>query len=214
MDAKSLLLAVLLSGAVIGGAATAMASSGSSPSGAPSSARPSGVPSDAPPPWAHGHRGGRPGGPFGAGPLGPGRAGGPGLGLGHGSGGPLHGSWVVTDPKGGYVTRDEIRGAVTAVSASSISVRAADGFSATYAVTPTTAILLRPAHGGPDEQPPSGAPSTPATRPSTPPAPPQRPGHPPTRGSIADVHKGDQVVVLGTGTSTLTAMTIATMPSR
>jgi hypothetical protein len=62
-----------------------------------------------------------------------------GLGLG-GLGGVIHGQ--VTEPKsgGGYQTVDVQRGAVTSVSSSSITVKSADGYSATYAVSSTTEV--------------------------------------------------------------------------
>ncbi|MGH3304661.1 MAG: hypothetical protein ACRDOK_23895 [Streptosporangiaceae bacterium] len=74
------------------------------------------------------------------GPAGFGQFGGLGvLGLG-GLGGVIHGQ--VTEPKsgGGYRTVDVQRGTVTAVSSSSISVKSADGYSATYAVSSSTEV--------------------------------------------------------------------------
>lgn len=46
----------------------------------------------------------------------------------------LHGEFV-TKAKTGYATFDTQRGSITAVSATSISLKSADGFTATYAVT-------------------------------------------------------------------------------
>lgn len=93
----------------------------------------------------------------------------------------LHAQWVT--PKAGspgtFVTHDAIRGEVTAVSASSITVKAADGVSQTYAVTGSTKVHLRKAATG------KGRAGTP--------------------GTIGDVHTGDQVAVAGTGTGSLTA---------
>jgi hypothetical protein len=66
---------------------------------------------------------------------------GPGLGgLGLGGFGVIHGQ--VTEPKsgGGYQTLDIQRGTVTAVSSSSITVKSADGFTATYAVASSTEV--------------------------------------------------------------------------
>ena len=108
-------------------------------------------------------------------------------GLGHGKGHQrelralgraLHAQWVTRDRdnENAFVTHDAIRGEVTAVSASSITVKAADGFSQTYAVTGSTKVRLRTAHPGAGK-----------------------------RGAIADVHRGDKVAVLGTGTSSLVA---------
>ena len=85
-------------------------------------------------------------GPFGGrGHAGFGRFGGfggPGFGgLGFGGlGGVIHGQ--LTEPKsgGGYQTVDVQRGTVTAVSSSSITVKSADGFTATYAVSSSTEV--------------------------------------------------------------------------
>jgi 2-C-methyl-D-erythritol 4-phosphate cytidylyltransferase len=73
-----------------------------------------------------------------------------------------------------FVTHDAIRGQVTAVSATSISVKAADGVTQTYVVTADTVVRVK---GG-------GKGST---------------------GAIGKVQSGDRAVVLGTGSSTLTA---------
>ncbi|HJQ44008.1 MAG TPA: hypothetical protein VJ831_13045 [Jatrophihabitantaceae bacterium] len=57
----------------------------------------------------------------------------------------LHGTWVTRDgsDKQGFVTHSEIRGSVTAVSATSITVKAEDGFSATYVVNGDTKVRER-----------------------------------------------------------------------
>jgi hypothetical protein len=91
----------------------------------------------------------------------------------------LHAQWVTRDRgnAGAFVTHDAIRGAVTTVSATSITVQAADGVSQTYAVTGTTKVRLRKGQPGN-----GGAP-----------------------GSMSDVHTGDKVAVTGTGTTALTA---------
>ena len=86
----------------------------------------------------------------------------------------VHGEIVTKDAAGNFVTHDLIHGVVTSVSASSITVLAADKTSETYIVTSATHVRQR--SGG------TGSPS-----------------------SISAVHKGDQVYVLGTGTTTLTA---------
>jgi hypothetical protein len=86
----------------------------------------------------------------------------------------VHGEIVMKDANGDFVTHDLIHGTVTAVSASSITVLAADKTSETYVVTSATRVRLRTAG--------KGAPS-----------------------SISAVHKGDQVFVLGTGTTSRTA---------
>lgn len=51
----------------------------------------------------------------------------------------LHATWT-TGRDGSFTTHDAIRGTVTAVSPSSVTVRAADGTSETYAVTPSTKV--------------------------------------------------------------------------
>jgi uncharacterized NAD(P)/FAD-binding protein YdhS len=52
-----------------------------------------------------------------------------------------HAQWVTRDKKTNTdVTHDEIRGTVTAVSASSITVKATDGVSDTFAVSSTTKV--------------------------------------------------------------------------
>ena len=79
----------------------------------------------------------------------------------------VHGS-VVTDTKGTYVTHDGILGSVTAVSSTSITVKASDGFTQTYAVNSTTKVRER--------KDPKATPLT-----------------------IASVHVGDKVGVVGTG---------------
>jgi hypothetical protein len=53
-----------------------------------------------------------------------------------------HGEWV-TKTKSGTQTHDAIQGTVSAVSARSISVKAADGFALTYTVGPDTKVVLR-----------------------------------------------------------------------
>jgi hypothetical protein len=91
------------------------------------SSTPSASPSPSVPKW-HGH--------FGRG-FG-------GFGLGDsgfaGFGGAIHGQ--LTEPKsgGGYQTVDVQRGTVTAVSPTSVSVKSADGYTATYAVTSSTEV--------------------------------------------------------------------------
>ena len=88
----------------------------------------------------------------------------------------LHASWVTRDGKNStsFVTHDAIRGQVTAVSASSITVKAADNVSETYAVNSSTKVRSRADGKG-------------------------------KAGTIGEVKSGDQVIVLGTGSGTLTA---------
>jgi hypothetical protein len=54
--------------------------------------------------------------------------------------GALHGEFVIPKSGGGYQTEDTQRGAVTAVSTSSITVKSADGFTKTYRVTSSTLV--------------------------------------------------------------------------
>ena len=55
----------------------------------------------------------------------------------------LHGEFVVRGKGGKDVTVDMVRGKVTAVSPTSITVAARDGYSATYAVTSKTRVHVR-----------------------------------------------------------------------
>ncbi|HEU5270644.1 MAG TPA: hypothetical protein VFU36_12025 [Jatrophihabitans sp.] len=86
----------------------------------------------------------------------------------------LHATWVTRNGSSGFVTHDAIRGQVTAVSTGSITVKAADDVSQTYAVTGDTKVHLRSDGKG-------------------------------KAGSIGEVKTGDRVIVLGTGTTSLTA---------
>jgi len=88
----------------------------------------------------------------------------------------LHASWVTRDGKNStsYVTHDAIRGQVTAVSATSITVKAADNVSETYALNSSTKVHSRADGKG-------------------------------KAGTISEVKSGDTVVVLGTGSGTMTA---------
>jgi hypothetical protein len=87
----------------------------------------------------------------------------------------LHGQ-ITTRGKDGFVTHDGIRGTVTAVSTTSITVKAADGTVETYVIDGQTITHLK-ADG-------------------------KQRG---TAAEIAKVETGDSVGVLGTGTTTLTA---------
>jgi hypothetical protein len=57
----------------------------------------------------------------------------------------LHAQWVTRDGKSTttFVTHDAIRGQVTAVSPTAITIKALDGLSQTYAVTSTTKVHTR-----------------------------------------------------------------------
>jgi hypothetical protein len=63
-----------------------------------------------------------------------------GGGFGFGFGGTVHGQFTAPKSGGGYQTVDVQRGTVSAVSASSVTVKSADGFTATYVVTSTTVV--------------------------------------------------------------------------
>lgn len=118
-------VAALLGGA---GVAYAASNSGASPQAtAASQSSPSPAPSPSRPGFRH----------FG----GPGGFGGaPAFGFGAGIFGAVHGQLVVPKPGGGYQSVDIQSGTVTAVSASSITVRSADGFVRSYAVTSSTIV--------------------------------------------------------------------------
>jgi hypothetical protein len=62
------------------------------------------------------------------------------LGLGGVSGGAIHGELTVPKSGGGYETLDVQSGTATAVSATSITVKSADGYSLTYTVTSKTLV--------------------------------------------------------------------------
>ncbi len=63
------------------------------------------------------------------------------LGFGHGFGrGVLHGEFTVPGPDGGYQTFATQVGEVTAVSATSVTVKSEDGYSRTYAVDDNTLV--------------------------------------------------------------------------
>jgi hypothetical protein len=59
----------------------------------------------------------------------------------------LHATWV-TQGANGTVTHQAVRGEVTGVSSTSITVRAKDGFTLTYRVTPDTKVRQRVAGSG------------------------------------------------------------------
>ena len=54
--------------------------------------------------------------------------------------GAIHGQFTVAAPGGGYQTLDTQQGTVSAVSSSSITVKSADGFTATYSVDTNTLV--------------------------------------------------------------------------
>ena len=79
----------------------------------------------------------------------------------------LHGE-VTTKGRDGYVTHSGVRGAVTAVSPTSITVKAVDGYTETFTLSADTKVRER----------------TPGRRGAT-------------SGTVSDVKQGDQVAVLG-----------------
>jgi hypothetical protein len=93
----------------------------------------------------------------------------------------VHGQIVTQNPKTKqFVTHDVIKGSVSSVSPTSITVKAADNTSETFAVTSDTKVRTRTAG-----KPGSGKAAT-----------------------IGDVKQGDTVAVVGTGSTTLTATQI------
>jgi hypothetical protein len=125
--------------ALVGGAGIAYAAThagkniatDSSPSG---QVQPAAGPSPSAAPWRSGHG---PGGFRGFGRFG-GSGFGPGLGGGYGD--VLHGQFTAPKAGGGYQTVDVQRGTVTSVSSSSITIKSADGYSASYAVASSTEV--------------------------------------------------------------------------
>jgi len=69
-----------------------------------------------------------------------GMPGGPGHQQGVNRGTPVHGEMVVKNADGTYSTHVDVNGAATAVSASSITVKADDGFTATFTINSTTEV--------------------------------------------------------------------------
>jgi hypothetical protein len=57
----------------------------------------------------------------------------------------VHGQVVTHNAKNGYVTHDAIRGTVTAVSSSSLTVKASDGYVETFTIGKQTHVRLRTA---------------------------------------------------------------------
>jgi len=93
----------------------------------------------------------------------------------------VHATWVSENKKTqAFTTHDVIRGQVTAVSATSITVQAADDVTETYVINARTKVYTR-------------ALTTAASK---------------TPASISDVKTGDPVRVGGTGKTTLTALRV------
>jgi hypothetical protein len=55
----------------------------------------------------------------------------------------LHGEWVVKNNDGKYVTLAAVRGQVTAYSPTSITIKAEDGFTATYVINSNTMVRAK-----------------------------------------------------------------------
>ncbi|SHG32155.1 hypothetical protein SAMN05443575_2013 [Jatrophihabitans endophyticus] len=91
---------------------------------------------------------------------------------------------IVTRHKGATVTRTIYHGTVTAVSSSSLTVKAADGKSQAYALNGDTKYRERSK------------------------------GHKPTASSLSKIAKGDNVAVVGTGTSKVTAKHVVELPKK
>ena len=128
LPGRPLILAGVAVVALLGGAGVAMAATSGSPASG-TAASPAGGTVATPSPSARPafpHQG-RPGG----------------FSFGFGFGGPfgaVHGQFVVPKSGGGYQTIDTQRGSVTAVSATSMTVKSADGFSKTYQVVSSTNV--------------------------------------------------------------------------
>jgi len=129
--------------ALVGGAGVAFAATHNTPAKANVTAAVSSSPTASPSPSASKPKAGS-GGPWGrAGGHGGFRFGFGGLGFagfGVGAGGLVHGQFTEPKSGGGYQTVDVQNGTVSTVSASSITVKSADGFTATYAVTSSTVV--------------------------------------------------------------------------
>jgi hypothetical protein len=95
----------------------------------------------------------------------------------------VHGDVVTRDKQGQFVTHRFVRGSVAAVSPTSIQVTAADRTSETFTVSTTTKVRIRSTVKGHG-----------------------------SKGSIADVHAGDDVVVVGVGSGTPAARWVVKLP--
>jgi hypothetical protein len=105
--------------------------------------------------------------------------------------GVVHATWVTQNRKTRtFTTHDAIRGQVSAVSPTSITVRAADSTTETYLVSSKTKVFTRAAR---TQVPGTAAPRTAPAR---------------TAATISEVKAGDTVLVAGTGTTALTAVRV------
>lgn len=115
----------------------------------------------------------------------------------HGMAGKLgrlaHGEFVTKGKDGNFVTHDLINGTVSAVSATSITVVAADKKSETFSVTKDTKVRERTITAKADK------PKTKADKSKHKKA---------SESSISKIATGDRVLVAGTGTTTMTAQHI------
>jgi hypothetical protein len=103
----------------------------------------------------------------------------------------VHATWVTQNKKTRtFTTHDAIRGQVTAVSPTSITVRAADSTTETYLVNARTKVFTR------------------ALRTAGSKAAASKTALPRTAASISAVRAGDTVLVGGTGTTVLTAIRV------
>ena len=130
LPGRPLILAGVAVTALLAGAGVAMAATSGSPASGTAAASPAGGTVATPSPSA------RPASPH------QGRPGGFGFAFG-GPFGAVHGQFVVPRSGGGYQTIDTQRGSVTAVSATSITVKSADGFVKTYQVVSSTNVDAR-----------------------------------------------------------------------
>jgi hypothetical protein len=103
----------------------------------------------------------------------------------------VHATWVTQNKKTKtFTTHDAIRGQVSAVSPTSITIRAADSTTETYLITSKTKVFTRAARA---EASKAAASETALAR---------------KAASISDVKAGDFVLVGGTGTTALTAVRV------
>jgi hypothetical protein len=132
-------LVALAGGATAGYAVTQSSAAKASDTAAVAASTPSPSASGKPWSWPGRHAGMRLAGPGGgAFMFGPGKFGGI-------VGGAVHGQLTVPKSGGGYQTVDVQRGTVTAVSSTSVTVKSADGYTASYAVNGSTVVNAKAA---------------------------------------------------------------------
>ena len=119
-----------------------------------------------------------------------------------------HGEFTTASAAGGSETMDLQRGVITTVDPGSVTVRSADGYTATYAITPATAVApargtaARGAAGGAAAGAPSGDPAQ-APADGTAPA----GGAAPAAGDVSSLRTDQPVQVLASKTETGVAAT-------